>query len=114
MLMQRTYAIPDIHGRLDLLERAIERIAGHASGHRGTVVTLGDYIDRGPSSRQVIERLMTWKLNDFDMVNLRGNHEAIMLAVCNAQAELEWWIKNGGAATLKSYGETTVVPNLRS
>lgn len=112
--MQRTYAIPDIHGRLDLLERAIERIAHHAAGHRGTVVTLGDYIDRGPSSRQVIERLMAWKLSDFDMINLRGNHEAIMLAVCNAQAELEWWIKNGGGATLNSYGEPAVAPNLRN
>lgn len=102
--MHRTYAIPDIHGRLDLLERAIERIEDHAHGHRGTVVTLGDYIDRGPSSRQVIECLMTWKLNDFDMVNLRGNHEAMMLAVCNAQAELEWWTRNGGDTTLNSYG----------
>jgi serine/threonine protein phosphatase 1 len=112
--MQRTYAIPDIHGRLDLLERAIERIADHAAGHHGTVVTLGDYVDRGPSSRQVIERLMAWQLNDFDMINLMGNHESIMLAVCKAQAELEWWIRNGGGATLNSYGESAVTPNLRN
>jgi serine/threonine protein phosphatase 1 len=112
--MQRTYAIPDIHGRLDLLERAIERIAAHSGGHRGTVVTLGDYVDRGPSSRQVIERLMTWKLDSFDIVNLKGNHEAVMLAVCNAQAELEWWVRNGGSATLNSYGESAVAPNLRN
>ncbi len=59
--MSRTYAIPDIHGRFDLLERAIERVAADAAGHRVTVITLGHYIDRGPSSRQVIERLMDWK-----------------------------------------------------
>ena len=112
--MSRTYAIPDIHGRLDLLELAIATIARHAAGSSGTVVTLGDYIDRGPSSRQVVERLIDWKLDGFDIVKLKGNHEAIMLAVCNAQAELEWWIRNGGGATLNSYGEPAVAPNLRN
>jgi serine/threonine protein phosphatase 1 len=55
---------------------------------------------------------MGWTLIDFDMVNLRGNHEAMMLAVCNAQAELDWWVRNGGDATLNSYGEAAVAPNL--
>jgi len=112
--MSRTYAIPDIHGRFDLLERAIERVAADAAGHRVTVVTLGDYIDRGPSSRQVIERLMGWKPDGFDIINLRGNHEAMMLAVCHAQAALEWWIRNGGGATLNSYDEPVAFPNLRN
>jgi serine/threonine protein phosphatase 1 len=112
--MSRTYAIPDIHGRFDLLERAIERIEAHAAGHRVKVVTLGDYIDRGPFSRRVIERLMGWKPDGLDIFNLKGNHEAMMLAVCQAKAELAWWIRNGGGATLNSYDEPVAVPNLRN
>ena len=56
-MMSKTYAIADLHGRLDLLETALTRIADHAD-LTGTVVTLGDYVDRGPDSRRVIERLM--------------------------------------------------------
>ena len=73
------YVIGDIHGRLDLLDRLIEAIYRDAGG-RGTdslTVTVGDYIDRGPDSRGVIERLMA---NPFPgrYVALKGNHEAIM------------------------------------
>ncbi len=50
--MSKTYAIADLHGRLDLLEMALARIADHAD-LPSTVVTLGDYVDRGPDSRQV-------------------------------------------------------------
>jgi serine/threonine protein phosphatase 1 len=112
--MTRTYAIPDIHGRLDLLELALERIADHAAAQGGKIITLGDYIDRGPSSRQVIERLMNCELDGFDFVNLKGNHEVLMLAVCLIQAELEWWLRNGGGETLSSYGEPAISPNLRN
>jgi serine/threonine protein phosphatase 1 len=45
-----TYAIPDLHGRLDLLTSALAKIVAHAGGRAATVVTLGDYIDRGPDS----------------------------------------------------------------
>ena len=55
--MSLTYTIPDIHGRIDLLELAIDKIVEHSAGERATIVTLGDYVDHGPSSRQVIERL---------------------------------------------------------
>ena len=55
--MSKTYAIADLHGRFDLLEMALAKIADHAE-LPATVVTLGDYVDRGPDSRQVIERLM--------------------------------------------------------
>ena len=55
--MSKTYAIADLHGRFDLLEIALAKIADHAD-LPATLVTLGDYVDRGPDSRQVIERLM--------------------------------------------------------
>jgi serine/threonine protein phosphatase 1 len=105
--MSLTYAIPDLHGRLDLLESAIGRIVEHSAGNPATVVTLGDYVDRGPSSRQVIERLMGWGSEKLKLISLKGNHEAMMWEVCNNVAELSWWIKNGGDRTLASYGGET-------
>lgn len=102
--MGLTYAIPDIHGRIDLLEMAIARIVGHSPSLAATVVTLGDYVDRGPSSRQVIERLMAWRDDGLRVINLKGNHEAMMWETCNNLADLDWWIKNGGDQTLASYG----------
>ena len=105
--MSLTYAIPDIHGRVDLLESAINKIVEHSAGDRATVVTLGDYVDRGPSSRQVIERLMGWHPEKLKVVNLKGNHEAMMWEVCNNLAELSLWINNGGGQTLASYGQSS-------
>ena len=105
--MSLTYAIPDIHGRIDLLESAISRILEHSAGERATVVTLGDYVDRGPASRQVIDRLMGWRPDRLKVVNLKGNHEAMMWEVCNNLAELGWWIRNGGDRTLASYGQSS-------
>jgi serine/threonine protein phosphatase 1 len=103
--MSLTYAIPDIHGRLDLLESAIAKIIEHSAGERSTIVTLGDYVDRGPSSHQVIERLMGWQPEKLAVVYLKGNHEAMMWETCNKLAELSWWLKNGGDRTLASYGQ---------
>jgi serine/threonine protein phosphatase 1 len=114
--MTRTYAIPDIHGRLDLLELALERIAAHSAGRGDTIVALGDYVDRGPDSRRVIERLMGWQSQSLTLICLKGNHEAMMWEVCNNLAELPWWLQNGGDATLASYGaeqrRTAAIPKL--
>ena len=99
-----TYAIPDIHGRLDLLGAAIGRIVEHSAGNRAAVVTLGDYVDRGPDSCEVIERLIGWRSDTLKLVSLKGNHESMMWEVCNGLAELDWWIANGGDRTLASYG----------
>ncbi|MCG2632704.1 metallophosphoesterase [Bradyrhizobium sp. WYCCWR 13023] len=104
--MAVTYAIPDIHGRYDLLQIAIDRIVSHAAGRPATVVTLGDYIDRGPCSRQVIERLMHWEFDHLSLVSLKGNHEAMMWQTCNNLLELERWLENGGDQTLRSYGNS--------
>jgi serine/threonine protein phosphatase 1 len=112
--VSRTYAIPDLHGRLDLLDRAIEAVARHAERMASTIITLGDYVDRGPQSKQVIERLINWRPDGLKVVNLKGNHEAMMCAVCENRAELDWWIKNGGAETLASYDQSPTLPDLRA
>lgn len=103
--MSKTYAIADLHGRYDLLLAAIDRIEASPSG--GTVVFTGDYIDRGPESRQIIERLMAGPSDPsrWNWVCLQGNHEEIMLTCHLAKGMTsQWWIPNGGGATLMSYG----------
>lgn len=102
--MPHTYAIADLHGRFDLLEAAIEAITGHAGGAPGTVITLGDYVDRGPDSRKIIERLMLGLSDGWRLVCLQGNHEDMMLQTLSGKAHPSWWIANGGGATLLSYG----------
>lgn len=105
--MSTTYAIADLHGRFDLLQSAYDAISKHAMGTPGTIVHLGDYVDRGPQSREIIE----WLMDDpalppgWQRVCLRGNHEDIMVTCCEATGLIgSWWIPNGGGATLRSYG----------
>ena len=102
--MPFTYAIADLHGRYDLLSKAVTRIVEHSKSDRpATVITLGDYVDRGPKSRQVIERLMDWGLPDLNLVCLKGNHEDIMWQCSRQPIKAGWWMDNGGGATLISY-----------
>ena len=99
------YVIGDIHGCLDLLDRLIEAIYRDAA-ERGTeslTVTVGDYIDRGPDSRGVIDRLMA---NPFPgrYVALKGNHEAMMEGFLADPSVGDLWSLNGGLETLRSFG----------
>jgi serine/threonine protein phosphatase 1 len=104
---RRVYAIGDIHGRDDLLARlhaliAEDAAAGAPAGN--SLVYLGDYIDRGPASRQVIERLAGPPLAGFDAVFLKGNHDDFLLGFLDDGGPADMWLMNGGIATLASYG----------
>jgi serine/threonine protein phosphatase 1 len=103
--MSRTYAVPDLHGRDDLLNAAIEKILDHSRGYAAKMVTLGDCVDRGPHSRRVMERLVNWSSEELPLVALKGNHEAMMWECCRNFSEIDWWLKNGGDQTLASYGQ---------
>lgn len=102
----RIYAIGDIHGRVDLLRRLHERIRGDAEGYSGrrVLVYLGDYVDRGEWSRQVIDLLLDEPLDGFETVRLQGNHEDMMSAFLEDASIGPAWMFNGGDATLFSYG----------
>jgi serine/threonine protein phosphatase 1 len=76
--MSFTYSIADVHGRCDLLDSALERIVAHAAGRAATVGALGDYVDRGPASRQVVERFLDFRSETLTLVALKGNHEVMM------------------------------------
>lgn len=102
---ERIYAIGDIHGRRDLLDRAIEAIARDVAVHgpAALTVTVGDYIDRGPDSRGVIDRLAS---NPFPTpyVALKGNHEDILETFLADPETGAYWRDQGGHQTLQSYG----------
>jgi serine/threonine protein phosphatase 1 len=102
--MSRTYAVPDLHGRCDLLNAAVEKISEHSRGVAARIITLGDYVDRGPDSRRVMERLVNWSSPLLPLVALKGNHEAMMWECCRNLSEIDGWLKNGGDRTLASYG----------
>lgn len=102
----RLYAIGDVHGRADLLERLAGRIASDMTlrpAPAAVTVFVGDYVDRGPDSRAVIERLAR---ADFPtpIVALRGNHEDAVLRFLEDVAGYPQWASFGGLTTLDSYG----------
>jgi len=104
---RRIYAIGDVHGRLDLLKTLLEMIERDgASNQRGEniLVMLGDYIDRGPDSKSVIDLLSMPAPQGFDIVCLKGNHENMLLQFLQNTGNPRVWLKNGGLETLKSYG----------
>ena len=99
---QPVAVVGDIHGRLDLLDLLLDKLANQASGAK--LVFVGDYVDRGPDVRAVIDRLRA--LGD-DAVCLKGNHEAMLLEFLDDPIELGGrWLRNGGDRTLASYGIT--------
>lgn len=104
---RRIYAIGDVHGRLDLLRAliaAIDTEQKDAGTARPTLVLLGDYVDRGPDSRGVVETLIEDPLPAFECVHLRGNHEDSFLRFLDDIAVGPSWLYYGGAETLASYG----------
>lgn len=105
--MIRTYTIGDIHGCLAKLIALVKLCRTDAGKHRQKFVFLGDYIDRGPDSKGVIDYLMTLQQDrPEDVVCLMGNHEDMLLAALDAEEWEENWLRNGGIHTLSSYGVT--------
>ena len=105
---QLLYAVGDIHGRRDLLQAMLGRIEVDArnsrQSKRRTLVFLGDYVDRGPESRRVVDVLLGGLPKGFNAHFLKGNHEAIMLDFLEDPSFLAQWLANGADATLRSYG----------
>jgi serine/threonine protein phosphatase 1 len=104
---QRIYAVGDIHGRSALLKKALVFIEQHAAADpRGEniQVFLGDYVDRGPDSRGVIDLLLQPPPAQHERICLLGNHEQALLQFIDTPRTLRSWGNYGGYATLASYG----------
>lgn len=103
----RVYAVGDIHGRADLLRETHDLIRADLDRSpvgRKCVIYLGDYVDRGLESRQVIDLLLDDPLAGVEAIHLKGNHEQFMLAFLDDIGVGANWLTNGGNATLYSYG----------
>jgi diadenosine tetraphosphatase ApaH/serine/threonine PP2A family protein phosphatase len=103
----RLYAVGDVHGRLDLLEALHDLIAADAAKSKAAakrIVYLGDYLDRGPDSKGVIELLLKPPPAGFERVILKGNHEDVTESFLTDLSVAEGWFAYGGIETLKSYG----------
>ena len=110
MKTPRTIAIGDIHGCSAALEALMEAIRPLPAD---TIVTLGDYIDRGPDSRGVLDRLIALS-HHCRPVPLLGNHDQLLLDVRSGKYPIGWLLDMGGTATLDSYGpgyDLGLIPN---
>ncbi|TCU13149.1 metallophosphoesterase family protein [Rhizobium sullae] len=109
--MNFTFAVGDIHGCLEPLREMLDRIRAYARA--GTVVFIGDYIDRGPDSKGVIDLLMNGsRSQSWRWICLKGNHEDMMLRAHANDGERIWWLENGGLETELSYGGKVAVNHL--
>ncbi len=96
----RTIAIGDIHGCAAALRSVLAQIEPAAGD---TIVTLGDYVDRGPDSRGVLDTLIELK-SRCRLVPLVGNHEQMLFSARASRLMLREWLRFGGQATLDSFG----------
>lgn len=114
----RVYAVGDTHGCVDRVRALHGRIradAAEAAARRKVLVYIGDYVDRGPRSRELIDLLLDEPLAGFETVHLKGNHEAFLLSFLENTSIGLTWMQYGGDATCRSYGvdplETPAVPD---
>src|SRR6056297_3080965 len=101
------YAISDIHGCFKTFRRLIE--SGIKMEKNDQLFLMGDYIDRGPSSKQVLDYILYLMENNYNVVLLRGNHEEIFLNVIDGKHDVSLWYYNGGLETLHDFGFTKFI-----
>jgi len=100
----RIIVVGDIHGYCDPVIELLKKID---PSQKDLLIFIGDYIDRGHESRQVIDELIQLKIDHDDILFLKGNHEDMLLGSMGFQAvvrDVDTWLYNGGSATLASYG----------
>jgi serine/threonine protein phosphatase 1 len=98
----RHLVIPDIHGCALTFRRLLERVV--RIQRSDTVFLLGDTIDRGPRSREVLDSILEYRAKGYDIQSLRGNHEDMLLNSCRDRSFFRMWMMNGGHETLQSFG----------
>lgn len=105
---RRAYIVGDVHGRDDLLDALLARIEADLDSpvsRKALLIFVGDLIDRGPGSAQVIERLRTYRHPHIETVFLLGNHEEVLLRVlAGERGILDSWRNFGGTECMASYG----------
>lgn len=100
--MKRLIAIGDIHGCFDSLKELVESKIQLDKNDK--LILLGDYIDRGDNSKEVIDYIIYLQEKDYNIIPLIGNHELLLLETFENEKNKPKWIQNGGGETLKSLG----------
>lgn len=97
------YCIPEVHGNIDSLDVILNRILPlrFSVGQEDSLVFLGDFIDRGPDSDKVLDRLIS--IRNEKILMIRGNHEEFFLKALTGSVHYKHWISSGGFSTLCSY-----------
>jgi len=103
--MPRTIAIGDIHGCSDAL---LSLLLAIDPTPEDTIITLGDYVDKGHDSKGVLDILAELS-GRCRLIPILGNHEEQMLQARNDKAELKWWMEFGGTTTIDSYGSSGLI-----
>lgn len=98
MTSQKFIAVGDIHGCVESMEAILQKLEPY---YDRTFIFVGDYIDRGPSSKQVVDYLLDFR-QKVDCIFIRGNHEQMLLDAFN-KGDVSLWMMNGGRTTLESY-----------
>ena len=108
--MSRRWVVGDVHGCLKTMTSLIEEKIQLTTDDK--IYFVGDYIDRGPDSKGVIDYIMMMRLRGYDVVALKGNHEDMMLGAYSDRSLIQQWFYNGGLSTLNSFGlqEVRAVP----
>jgi len=106
--MSRTLAIGDIHGCGEALRALLAAIEPKLDD---TIVALGDYVDRGPATRDVMDQLLVLA-QKCQLIPLRGNHELMMLAARENRGDRSFWLQCGGRETLESYGPSATIEDV--
>jgi len=96
----RTFVIADIHGNNTLFRKALKAVNLKKSDK---VILLGDVIDRGPESKEVLDTIILLKESGFEIICIKGNHEDMLLNSFNDDSKFYQWIQNGGTETLLSF-----------
>ena len=105
----RTLAIGDIHGCSKAFDHVLRLARVRTSD---TIITLGDYVDRGPDSKGVLDRLL-WLQGQCRLIPLKGNHEIMMMESREDPVRNKDWLGHGGRHTLRSYAPGRDNPNLQ-
>ena len=99
--MERTFAIGDMHGCIRTFDALLfNKIQIQKTD---SIYCVGDYIDRGKSSKEVIDLILKLNAEGYHVYTLRGNHEQMMLDADSYEEAMDLWLKNGGKATMKSF-----------
>ncbi|NTW23243.1 MAG: serine/threonine protein phosphatase [Lentimicrobium sp.] len=106
-MKQRVFAISDIHGCYDRFREMVEQHIVLSKSDK--LILLGDYIDRGTNSKEVIDYIIALQKSGYDVIPLMGNHEAMLLDALADPSGVTLWFVNGGHKTMQSFGISRLI-----